>query len=108
MIAEALAGDRIIGMVLLQPGYEDDYEGRRRSMPPAARALITHAERLEDGAATTWCCADSRSSRSHSEEPPAASRLYRSAVITPIDGPMRDGRARRTAPRAHEAAAGSC
>ena len=38
MIAEALAGDRIIGMVLLRPGYEDDYDGRRRSTRPAARA----------------------------------------------------------------------
>jgi Lon protease-like protein len=28
MIADALKGDRIIGMVLLQPGYEKDYEGR--------------------------------------------------------------------------------
>ena len=28
MVADALAGDSIIGMVLLQPGYEADYEGR--------------------------------------------------------------------------------
>jgi uncharacterized protein len=25
MVSDALAGDRIIGMVLLQPGYEADY-----------------------------------------------------------------------------------
>ena len=28
MIADALEGDRIIGMVLLRPGYEAEYEGR--------------------------------------------------------------------------------
>ena len=28
MVAESLAGDRIIGMVLLQPGYEINYDGR--------------------------------------------------------------------------------
>ncbi len=33
MVAEALNGDRIIGMVLLRPGWEADYEGR----PPVYR-----------------------------------------------------------------------
>jgi len=28
MVADALAGDRIIGMALLRPGWEADYEGR--------------------------------------------------------------------------------
>ena len=28
MVADALDGDRIIGMVLLRPGWEGDYEGR--------------------------------------------------------------------------------
>ena len=28
MVADALAGDRMIGMVLLRPGWERDYEGR--------------------------------------------------------------------------------
>jgi Lon protease-like protein len=28
MVADALEGDRVIGMVLLRPGYEADYEGR--------------------------------------------------------------------------------
>ena len=27
MFTEALAGDRMVGMVLLRPGYEADYEG---------------------------------------------------------------------------------
>ena len=31
MVADALAGDRIIGMALLRPGWESDYEGRQHS-----------------------------------------------------------------------------
>jgi Lon protease-like protein len=49
MVAEALEGDRIIGMVLLRPGYEADYEGRPPVYPIGCAGLISHAERLRDG-----------------------------------------------------------
>ncbi len=49
MVADALAGDRIIGMVLLRPGYEDDYEGRPPIYATGCSGLITHVERLDDG-----------------------------------------------------------
>ena len=49
MVADALAEDRIIGMVLLRPGWEDDYEGRPAIYPVGCAGLITHAERLADG-----------------------------------------------------------
>jgi hypothetical protein len=49
MIADALAGDRIIGMVLLKPGWEDDYDGRPPVYQTGCAGLITHADRLEDG-----------------------------------------------------------
>jgi Lon protease-like protein len=49
MVADALAGDRIIGMVLLQPGWEDDYDGRPPIYPIGCAGLITNAERLADG-----------------------------------------------------------
>ncbi len=49
MMAESLAGDRIIGMVLLRPGYEDDYEGSPPIYATGCSGLITHSERLEDG-----------------------------------------------------------
>jgi Lon protease-like protein len=49
MIADALAGDRIIGMVLLKPGFERDYEGRPEVYPVGCAGVITHAERLPDG-----------------------------------------------------------
>jgi uncharacterized protein len=49
MVADALAEDRIIGMVLLRPGWEDGYEGRPAIYPVGCAGLITHAERLGDG-----------------------------------------------------------
>jgi Lon protease-like protein len=49
MTADALKGDRIIGMVLLRPGWEGNYEGRPATYEIGCAGLITHAEPLEDG-----------------------------------------------------------
>ena len=49
MVDDALNGDRIIGMVLLRPGWERDYEGRPPIYPIGCAGVITHAERLSDG-----------------------------------------------------------
>ena len=49
MTADALKGDRIIGMVLLRPGWEGNYEGRPATYEIGCAGLITHAEKLEDG-----------------------------------------------------------
>jgi uncharacterized protein len=49
MVSEALQGDRIIGMVLLRPGWEANYEGRPAIYPVGCAGLITHAEPLSDG-----------------------------------------------------------
>ena len=49
MVADALEGDRIIGMALLRPGWEEQYEGRPPIYPVGCAGLITHAERLPDG-----------------------------------------------------------
>ena len=49
MVADALAADRMIGMVLLRPGWERDYEGRPPVYPVGCSGVITHAERLPDG-----------------------------------------------------------
>ena len=49
MVADALAGDRLIGMVLLRPGWEHDYEGRPPVYPIGCSGVITHVERLADG-----------------------------------------------------------
>ena len=49
MVDDALNGDRIIGMVLLRPGWEGDYDGRPAVYPIGCAGVITHAERLPDG-----------------------------------------------------------
>jgi Lon protease-like protein len=49
MVADALDGDRIIGMVLLRAGYEKDYEGRPSVFPVGCAGVITHSEPLADG-----------------------------------------------------------
>ena len=49
MVADALSGDRLIGMVLLRPGWEGDYEGRPPVYPIGCAGLITHHEQLPDG-----------------------------------------------------------
>lgn len=83
MIAESLAGDRIIGMVLLRRGYEDDYEGSPPIYGTGCSGLITHSERLEDGR-YNLVLQGLEKFTIHSEEAPSAGRLYRSAVITPL------------------------
>ena len=49
MVADALSGDRIVGMVLLRPGWEGEYEGRPPVYPVGCAGVITRAERLQDG-----------------------------------------------------------
>jgi len=49
MIADALASDRLIGMVLLRQGWERDYEGRPAIYPVGCSGVVTHFEKLPDG-----------------------------------------------------------
>jgi Lon protease-like protein len=49
MVADALKSDRMIGMVLLRPGWQSDYEGRPPVFPVGCSGVITHADRLDDG-----------------------------------------------------------
>jgi Lon protease-like protein len=49
MVADALASDRMIGMVLLRPGWDRDYEGRPPIYPIGCSGVMTHVERLTDG-----------------------------------------------------------
>jgi len=49
MVADSLVSDRIIGMVLLKPGWQSDYEGRPPIYPIGCSGVITHVERLPDG-----------------------------------------------------------
>ena len=49
MVADALASDRMIGMVLLRPGWDRDYEGRPPVYPIGCSGVMTHVEKLPDG-----------------------------------------------------------
>ena len=90
MFAEALAGDRMIGMVLLQPGYETDYDGSPAIYGTGCSGLITHSERLEDGRYNVVLRGIEKFTIAREEEP-AVGRLYRTAVISGVDESLRDG-----------------
>ena len=49
MVADALQADRLIGMVLLRDGWNDDYEGRPPVYDIGCSGVITHYDRLPDG-----------------------------------------------------------
>ena len=95
MVTDALAGDRIIGMVLLQPGYEASYEGRPSVYPIGCAGVITHSERLPDGRFDIVLRGIEKF-RITGED---ASRSYRLAHVQPIDESIPD--ADRTAVRQH-------
>lgn len=49
MVADALEGERLIGMVMLRPGWERHYEGTPAVYPIGCAGFITHAEQLPEG-----------------------------------------------------------
>ncbi|MBA2305577.1 MAG: LON peptidase substrate-binding domain-containing protein [Acidobacteria bacterium] len=49
MVADALTGDRMIGMVLLRPGGEGEYGGRPAVYPIGCAGVITHHDQMPDG-----------------------------------------------------------
>ena len=83
MVTDALAGERMIGMVLLQPGYEDDYEGAPPVYHIGCAGLITHVERLTDGRFNIVLRGLERF-RIVGEEGPTDTVFYRRAYIAPL------------------------
>ncbi len=49
LMREAMAGDRLIAMALLAPGWESDYEGRPLLYPVACLGRVSAHHRLPDG-----------------------------------------------------------
>jgi Lon protease-like protein len=84
MLADALEGDRIIGMTLLVPGHEEAYEGRPPVFPVGCAGLVTLAEQQDDGRYHLILRGLSRF-RIDREDPPDATLLYRVAHVTPLD-----------------------
>ncbi|MDH4063989.1 MAG: LON peptidase substrate-binding domain-containing protein [Acidobacteriota bacterium] len=84
MVADALSGDRMIGMTLLK-----GVAGSESDEPPPVYAVgcsgvITHVERLADGR-FNLVLRGLEKFRILGEQPPASGQLYRTAVIAPID-----------------------
>jgi uncharacterized protein len=49
MVADAVAGDRLIGMVLLREGWQANYEGQPPVFTIGCSGVITHCETTADG-----------------------------------------------------------
>ena len=49
MVQDSLAGDRLIGISLLRPGWDHDGAGRPAIYPIGCVGLISHIEELSDG-----------------------------------------------------------
>jgi Lon protease-like protein len=87
MVADALSGDRIIGMVLLQPGWQADYLGRPPIYRVGCAGLITHADQLDDGRYNI-ILRGLEKFRIVDEVDPGPARLYRRAHIDAVDEPV--------------------
>lgn len=106
MVSDALAGDRMIGMALLQPGHQDGYvrdfqrgsraggdEGSPAVYEVGCAGLVTHVERLADGRFNIVLRGFERF-RIIGEESPTSTVLYRRALVAPLSEPtvhVRDG-----------------
>jgi len=49
MVKDCLAGDRLIGVSLLRPGWDHDTAGRPAIYPVGCVGLVSHVEELSDG-----------------------------------------------------------
>lgn len=76
LLADALAGDGLVAVVLLRPGWEDDYDGRPAIEPVCCVGRVSWHEKLSDGRYNLRLKALARARIS--EELPT-DRLYRTA-----------------------------
>ncbi len=81
MTADALAGDRLIAMVLLRPGWEEDYEGKPALYPVGCLGRIVAEQRLADGRFNLLLRGLSRVRLLDELE---QGKLYRSARVRPL------------------------
>jgi Lon protease-like protein len=88
MVEDVLETHRTIGMTLLRPGYEADYQGRPPIYPIGCTGFIQQHERLDDGRFNILLHGRRRFRvvREHDGEP------YRLALVEPLDDPGGDGR----------------
>ena len=84
MVTEAVQGDGVIGMALLQPGHEAEYEGNPPIFAVGCAGEITEAEELDDG---RWIIVlrGTEKFRVVSED---HSRAYRVARVEAVEDPL--------------------
>ena len=88
MVADALTNDRLIGMVLLRPGWEREYEGRPAVYAVGCSGVISHVERLNDGRYNIVLRGLDRFRIVEEDH----SRDYRRAIVEPLpETPLADG-----------------
>ena len=86
MVADALQREHLIGMVLLCPGWEADYQGRPRVYPVGCAGYMEQCEPLADGRFQMLLRGTSRFRilEEHAGEP------YRLATIGALEDPLGD------------------
>jgi hypothetical protein len=87
MVADALKGNRIIGMVLLRPGYEKDYERSPSIFPTGCAGVITDVDALPNGEYDIVLEAISKFRITREE----VSKPYRVAAVTAVPETLADG-----------------
>jgi uncharacterized protein len=92
MVADALDGDRQIGMVLLRPGWESDYEGTPPVHAMGCTGAIIQHTRLADGRYTLVLQGLERFRMTGEDR----TRSYRRAAVEAILDPPQDDEARQT------------
>jgi Lon protease-like protein len=90
MTADALAGDRLIAMALLRPGWEADYDGRPALHPVACLGQIVADQRLDDGRYNLLLRGVARVRIRHEL---ASEKLYRSAAVEVVEERLVEGAA---------------
>jgi Lon protease-like protein len=88
MVADALSGDRIIGMTLLKAGHDEAAE-RPPVYDVGCSGVITHVERLADGRFNLILRGVEKFRILHEDEP-APGQLYRTAIISALDETVSD------------------
>jgi Lon protease-like protein len=89
MVQEALDGDRMIGIVLLKPGFEAEYDGEPPIYEVGCAGLITHAEKTPDGRYNIVLRGVGKFRVDH-EQAPDGRTLYRVGTVTPLAEPSAD------------------
>lgn len=87
MFADALEGDSIIGMVMLRPGWEDDYEGNPAVYGVGGAGIIERVEALSDGRYNIAL----RGTTKFRIRGESRDRAYRRAAVDPIPETLGDG-----------------